>query len=105
MAVNLKTNSRLRFGDLLSVDDVEFWGILDLPTIPVQPDDIQYVVGPTDRIDTIAFKFYGDPVLWWVIALVNDLEFVPTQLNDGMTLRIPSPTYVQTQLFKKAKVT
>jgi hypothetical protein len=101
MAVSVNKHSRLRFTQILTIDGVEFWDMLDLPVIPIQPDDIQYQVQTQDRIDSLAFKFYGDPVLWWVIAYVNKLELVPNDLNVGAELRIPSPSYVQNVLFKK----
>jgi len=62
------------------------------------------VVQTNDRIDTIANTYYGDPVLWWVIAVANDMEIVPTQLQVGATIRIPSPVYVSQLLFQAAKV-
>jgi hypothetical protein len=98
--ITLKKNSRLRFAQLLLLDGVTFWNLLDMPAMPTQPDDIQYQVLATDRIDTIANQFYGDPVLWWVIAAANNIEIVPTQLNAGQTLRIPSPRFVLGALFQ-----
>lgn len=102
MAVTIKKRSRLNFGNLLSIDGYEFWDLLELPTIVPQVDDFFYQVKGSDRIDRLAFDTYGDPVLWWVIAAANDLEFLPTQLNEGMKLRIPSPRYVQQVLFQQS---
>lgn len=101
MAVVVKKRSRLNFGNLLSLDGYEFWDLLEPPTIVPQVDDVFYQVKGSDRIDRLAFDFYGDPVLWWVLAVANDLEFLPTQLNEGLVLRIPSPRYVQQVLFLK----
>jgi nucleoid-associated protein YgaU len=102
MSVNIKNFSRLQFGTLLNIDGFEFWDLLQLPDIPPQPDDTFYTVLGTDRIDTLANKFYGNPILWWVLALANDLELLPTDLNVGSVLRVPSQRYVQKVLFKKA---
>ena len=104
MAVRVARHSRLRFADLFIIDDVEHWDILDLPKIEEQQDDLRYQVkrGAFERIDRIATRFYGDPRLWWVIAAANDLEVVPTDLNEGDILIIPSPRYVSQELFKKA---
>lgn len=101
MAVNLSLHSRLRFGELLLIEGVEHWDIVDLPEIPEQEDDLEYQVqgGTATRIDRIATKFYGDSRLWWVIAAANGLEVVPTALNEGDILRIPSPRYVLQELF------
>jgi hypothetical protein len=104
MSVSLKPTSRLRFDQDLTLDGVEFWDTLDLPTIPPQNDDIQYTVTSVDRIDSLAQRFYGDPVLWWVIAGANSMEILPTDLNIGAVIRIPSPRYVAQQLFIPSKV-
>jgi nucleoid-associated protein YgaU len=102
MTVNVSNMSPLRFAELVTVDGVEFWNTIDLPTIPDQPGDIVHTVKSTDRLDLLAYEYYGDPVAQWVIAVANDLEILPTDLNAGDTIRIPSPRYVLTQLFKKA---
>lgn len=104
MGIPLASHSRLRFADLVLAEKTVFWDTLDLPTIVVQGDDLQYVVQQHDRIDQLAHKFYGDPVLWWVLAAANDLELLPTALFSGQTLRVPSPRYVLQELFKVAQV-
>jgi hypothetical protein len=104
MAVDVRTRSRLRFGELVVSDGVEFWDLLDLPTLAARNDDLSYQVQSHDRIDSIANKFYGDPVLWWVIAVANDMEILPTELNTGDILRIPEPNFVLESLFDNALV-
>jgi len=103
MAVTVKQRSRLRFHELVTLDGYEYWELSELPTIPVQPDDIQLRVKGTDRIDLLAHQYYGDAVLWWVIAKVNDIDLIPVHFHEGMVIRIPSPTYVNQQLFIKAE--
>ncbi len=104
MSVSLKKFSRLRFSDLLTVDGVEFWDMFVPPEIPVQADDIPYTVTQTDRIDLLADTYYGDPILWFVIALANNMELVPTALVSGVQIRIPSPRFVTRELFDSRKV-
>lgn len=99
MSVSVVRNSRLHFSDLVTVDGYEFWDLAEAPNIEPQNDDIYYNVSGEERIDTIATKFYGDPTLWWVIALANDLEILPTDLGSVDTLRIPAPRYVAGELF------
>lgn len=99
MAVNLKPRSRLRFAEYVSAEGVEFFDLLDVPLIPVQADDLRHETTDGERIDQLAFKYYGDPILWWVIAVANNMEDLPTELNGRMTLRIPSPRFVLQQLF------
>lgn len=104
MSVDIHRTSRLRFGTLVTVNNVEFWDILDLPDFPHQDGDVSYTVQTGDRIDRIAATYYGNPVLWWVLAVANDLELLPTDLTAGDTIRIPSPVYVSQRLFQKAQV-
>lgn len=99
MTISISKKSRLNFSNLLVVDGIQFWDAPDYPSIPINPDDVQYTTSGSDRIDTLAYKFYGDPSLWWVIALANDMELLPTDLSESMTLRIPSPSWVKSSLF------
>jgi hypothetical protein len=41
-----------------------------------------------ERLDEIAFRYYGDPAYWRFLAALNDLDD-PTCLEPGMTLQIP----------------
>jgi nucleoid-associated protein YgaU len=97
-------HSRLRFGQFIAIDGFNFWDVLDLPEIPEKPSDITYQVQSGDRIDVLAEKFYGDPILWWVIAIANGLEILPTQLTEGSILRIPAPGYILHDFFTKNSV-
>jgi nucleoid-associated protein YgaU len=59
------------------------------PNIEAQPDDNYILTGVTDRLDNIAFDFYGDATLWWAIAMANNLEGDSIYPPTGMYLRIP----------------
>jgi nucleoid-associated protein YgaU len=102
MTVKVKQFSRLRFGDLVLLDGIEFWDLLDLPEITPQPDDLTHTITGFDRIDLLAHRFYKDSKLWWVIAVANDMEVLPTAFNVGDTIRIPAPRFVTQVLFKDA---
>jgi len=104
MPISVQKGSRLRFGEVVVVDGVEFWEVLDIPDIPPQRDDLIHRVEGPDRIDLLAYRFYQDARLWWVIAVANGMEELPTALNVGDEIRIPSPRYVLQVLFKKASV-
>jgi hypothetical protein len=59
------------------------------PEIPLRDDDI-YVASETgDRLDTLAFQYYKDSSLWWIIASANNIHNAPFGLKDGTILRIP----------------
>lgn len=97
--VAIVQRSRLFFGDLLDDNGTVYWDTLDLPKIEPQSGDITHMVQSTDRIDLLAYKYYGDSVLWWVIALANGMELVPNALHPGDNIRIPDPGYVLQTLF------
>ena len=104
MTVAVRRYSRLRFGELVKVDGVEFWDLLDLPIPAEQPDDVIYTIRGDDRLDLLAYRYYQDARLWWVIAVANGWEDVMAEFNSGVQLRIPSPRYVTQQLFKSASI-
>ncbi len=51
-----------------------------------------YVYKRGDRLDHLAARFFGDDSYWWIIALVNGINypFASGGLTPGRTLRIPS---------------
>ncbi len=57
------------------------------PKIEENDADIYVISQYGDRLDTIAFDFYGDPHLWWVIAKANGLNDL--NIKQGSSLRIP----------------
>ena len=62
------------------------------PTIPLTGDDTYITTTSGDRLDTIAYSFYGDVDLWWIIAISNigkvrrDSFFI----KPGLQIRIPN---------------
>jgi hypothetical protein len=102
MTVSVKNNSRLAFGELLELDGYEFWNLLELPVIPSQPDDTTYQIKTGDRIDLLAFTIYGNSILWWVLAVANGMEFLPTDFNVGRVIRVPSSRFILQSFFQKA---
>jgi nucleoid-associated protein YgaU len=59
--------------------------------VPHEPrvDDIMHVWKDGDYLDLIANKYYGDPVLWWLVADFNELTD-PRAIVVGQRLRLPS---------------
>jgi nucleoid-associated protein YgaU len=43
-----------------------------------------------DRLDTLAYKYYGDAQKWWVILDANPRFMTPFDIRPGDTLSIPS---------------
>jgi len=58
-------------------------------SIPKSDDDIYIRTEEGDRLDLIAMEFYGDPTLWWIIAIANNINSADIGVNSGVELRIP----------------
>lgn len=58
----------------------------------IQPTDTDYYIITTvnDRLDLIAYDFYQDSNLWWVIASANALPGDSMYPPIGIQLRIPT---------------
>jgi hypothetical protein len=59
------------------------------PNIPLRDDDIYVATETGDRLDTLAYQYYEDASLWWIIASANNIHNAPFGLKDGTILRIP----------------
>ena len=59
------------------------------PTLEPSNNDYYIITREEDRMDLIANDFYGDPTLWWVIAMANDLPGDSMYAPPGTQLRIP----------------
>jgi hypothetical protein len=59
------------------------------PDVPINEEDSYIITTLGDRLDLIAYDFYGDPTYWWVIASANSLPGDSMIPPIGMQLRIP----------------
>lgn len=59
------------------------------PPIPPSNTDVLIVSNEGDYLDTLAFKYYGDPTLYWIIANANNIGKGRLSVSPGLTLRIP----------------
>ena len=59
------------------------------PNIPLKDDDIYIATQTGDRLDTIAYQFYGDQSLWWIVATANNIHNPSFSVTDGTILRLP----------------
>ena len=56
-------------------------------TVPESNSDIYVITQHGDRLDKLAYQFYGDTTLWWYIAKANKLSFIT--LENNTSIRIP----------------
>lgn len=60
------------------------------PIIKEQDSDAIIISNEGDYLDTLAYTYYSDPTLWWVIALANNLGKGRMSVPPGLQLRIPT---------------
>ena len=58
------------------------------PSIPVSDSDVFIMSKDRARLDLLAYNYYGDRKLWWVIAKANGIRG-KIALKAGQILRIP----------------
>ncbi len=59
------------------------------PNIPLKDTDIYIVSQEGDRLDTLAYQYFGDASLWWIIATANNIHDASFAVEDGTILRVP----------------
>ena len=61
------------------------------PDIPLSESDVYIYTMRGDRLDNLAYQFYKDPTLWWVLSIANpDLPNDSLYPTLGYQLRVPS---------------
>ena len=75
--------------DILKNNGRRFKKTVKLPIIEPNINDI-YIIGQVgDRLDNLAFKYYQDSSLWWIIARANNIGNGSLTVPIGIQLRIP----------------
>ncbi len=60
------------------------------PVIIPSDSDFLIISNEGDYLDTLAYKYYKDTSLYWIIALANNLGKGRLSVPPGLTLRIPT---------------
>jgi hypothetical protein len=61
------------------------------PNIPLSPTDDYVITTIGDRLDTLAYSYYRDSTLWWVISMANNNVTKGSLFPEpGTQLRIPT---------------
>lgn len=66
-----------------------------IPSMPSSPADIYIRTTSVERLDNLAYRFYQDPTLWWIIAAANGLGRGSLMVPANRPLRIPSKSNYQ----------
>lgn len=67
----------------------DFYQTQLLPDVDRRPEDVIITTETGQRLDRLAFRFYDDAKLWWVIAAANNLGRGDWTVPAGIQLRIP----------------
>ena len=59
------------------------------PRIPLRDSDVFIYPKFGDRLDNLAYKYYGNVSLWWIIAKANNLDAAHIGLEVDNQIRIP----------------
>jgi hypothetical protein len=65
------------------------------PVVNTRPDDIYIVTTTIERLDKLAYTFYDDVSLWWIIAAANGIGKGTFIVPSETRLRIPSKNNIQ----------
>ncbi|MBX6361858.1 MAG: hypothetical protein IRZ03_17490 [Acidobacterium ailaaui] len=93
--------NRYDYNDIINDNGYRYRSLTLYPYLPNSVDDIYIQASNRDRLDIIAYKYYGDSSLWWIIAMANpDLPKDSLYISPGTLLRIPNN---QTDFIKQLK--
>jgi hypothetical protein len=70
----------------------QYYGTVNYPEIPQSQDDIWVETEFGDRLDSLAFQFYSDVTLYWIISVANpnQINMGSLYLTPGAQIRIPT---------------
>jgi nucleoid-associated protein YgaU len=74
------------------------------PKIPTSDSDIYIITKEGDRLDNLAYLYYGDVSLYWIIAQANHVGKGTYWLTPGQQFRIPVDTTSIVRLYHELNV-
>lgn len=78
-------------GKIKTSDGKRRYETIYYPNFEFDSSDIYIISKQLDRMDNLAFQYYGDPRFWWIIQRVNNLPGGTFMIPAGLRIRIPSP--------------
>ena len=61
------------------------------PNIPLSESDVYVITNVGDRLDNLAYVYYNDATLWWIISVANNnITKGALYPEPGTQLRIPT---------------
>ena len=85
---------------IIKIDGKSCYQTTRYPEIPLSDEDIYVYTSIGDRFDVLAYQYYSDQSLWWVISAANtaiagtslpsDLPQESLVIPEGIQIRIPA---------------
>jgi len=93
------------FAEIIKTDEGKRrYATLYYPRIPKKSSDNYIITKVSDRLDLLAFQYYGDTRYWTIIAKANKLHNATIRVPVGFRLRIPYLTGSDIEtLFREAQ--
>ena len=83
-----------------------YWKQKFYPNIPVSETDDYIITNVGDRLDSLAYSYYRDSTLWWVIAIANNNITKGSLFPEpGTQLRIPTNLNNVLSLYRQSNTT
>ena len=97
--------NRLRYIEIKrdQTTNSRYYKNIEYPEIPVAPNDVYIISKSTDRVDLLAFDYYNDEKLWWIISKANPGKIKRDSffIDPGLQIRIPSNVEIIYDEFEK----
>lgn len=75
---------------LKTTSGTRYYTTVKYPEVPLSEQDIYVITNQGDRLDLLASQYYGDPSLYWVISIANEiLTQGSLMIPEGTQIRIP----------------
>ena len=76
------------------------------PNIPLSSTDEYVITTIGDRLDTLAYSYYRDSTLWWIISMANNNVTKGSIFPEpGTQLRIPTNLNAVISLYNQYNIT
>ena len=84
--------SRLNYIIKKRTNNKNYYTNLKYPEIPLSVNDLYIITTSGDRLDSLAYEFFNDTDLWWVITTANPdiIRRDSFSLKPGLEIRIPN---------------
>ena len=90
----------------LTSEGKRYWKQKFYPNVPLSETDDYVITTIGDRLDSLAYSYYRDSTLWWVISMANNNATKGSLFPEpGTQLRIPTNINAVIELYNQYNTT